>query len=71
MFRPTALHSGEDAKADVPKDLRTAREANPQVQRWNQNIHPLRVLTELTLPAGDLEFRLGTPPPRAYLRDVD
>ena len=65
MFRPTALHSGEDAKAGVPKNLRTAREANPQMQRWNQNIHPLPVLTVLTLPAGDLEFRLDTSTPRS------
>ena len=72
MFHPTALHSSEDTKAGVPKHLRTAREANnPQMQRWNQKIHPLPVLTVLTLPAGDLEFRLDNSSPRANLRDVD
>ena len=38
MLWPTALHSGEDAKAGVPTNLRTAHDANTPMQRWNQQI---------------------------------
>ena len=63
-FLPTAPYtSGEDANSAVPRSLNSPRRAHSQLPVWMPTTITLPVPTVLTLPAGDLEFRLHTTPP--------